>query len=123
MKRPEGSHDRIVLEGMEFHAHHGVFAEEARFGSRFRVDVELGLQLSGSDRLAETVDYSRVYELVREVVTGQRFQLIEALASELAGRILADFGLADTVLVRVHKPQAPLPGVFRDVFAEVRRQR
>jgi len=25
--------------------------------------------------------------------------------------------------VRVHKPHAPLPGVVRDVYAEVRRER
>lgn len=115
--------DRIVLSGMEFHAFHGVFPEEARLGARFVVDVELSLRLSGDDSLAGTVDYSRVHAQVQEIVTGTRFQVIEALAVTLAEGILSEQPAAESVTVRVHKPHAPLPGVVRDVFVEVKRQR
>jgi dihydroneopterin aldolase len=115
--------DRIVLAGLEFHAHHGVFTAEGELGARFVVDVELFLPLSAADDLAATVDYSAVYALVRARVTEERFALIEALAVDLATRILAAQPLLRRVLVRVHKPHAPLPGVVRDVFAEVTRER
>ena len=115
--------DRIVLQGMEFHAHHGVHPEEASLGARFSVDVELGLRLGGSDSLAETVDYSAVYALVTRTVTGTRHQLIESLATGLAEQVLAGFPSVLNVTVRVHKPHAPLPGVFRDVFVEIKRGR
>ena len=115
--------DKIVLEGLEFHARHGVFAAETEFGARFIVDVELYLPLTGSDDLEGTVDYSAVYELVRTVVTETRFRLIEALAHRLADALLNAQPLTQAVVVRVHKPHAPLPGIVRDVYAEVRCER
>jgi len=109
---------KVVLEGMEFHAFHGVLAEEGRLGARFSVDVELEFIPGSEDRLAETVDYSRVYTLVRRLVTGSKLRLIETLAQALAARILEEEPLVDRVTVRVHKPNAPLPGIVRDVYAE-----
>lgn len=114
---------KIVLKGMEFHGYHGVFDEEIRFGARFVVDVELQLAISGVDELGETVDYSRVYELVRECVTARRYRLIEALAHVLVTAILASEPLVGAVTVRVHKPHAPLPGLVRDVYVELHRGR
>lgn len=115
--------DKVVLEGLEFHARHGVFEAESAFGARFVIDVVLYLRITGSDTLSETVDYSAVYALVRAQVTETRFSLIEALAHSLAEALLETQPLAEAVSVRVHKPHAPLPGVFRDVYAEVRRER
>lgn len=115
--------DRIVLTGLAFHGFHGAFPEEAKLGARFEVDVELHFDLPSEDDLSRTVDYSRVYELVRREVTGKRYQLIEALANALAARVLSEQPLVARVTVRVHKPHAPLPGVVKDVFAEVTRDR
>jgi len=115
--------DRIVLEGLAFHGYHGVFDEEARFGARFEVDVEMRVDLPASDELAGTVDYARIYDLVAREVTGTRYRLIEALASAIAARVLAADARIGEVTVRVHKPHAPLPGVVRDVVAEVVRRR
>lgn len=115
--------DRIALCGLEFHGYHGVFEEEARMGARFIVDVELSLELPEHDSLRQTVDYSRVYDLVRCEVTEKRYKLIEALAAHIARAVLDAEDRVREVVVRVHKPHAPLPGVVRDVFAEVRRRR
>lgn len=115
--------DRIVLTGMEFYGYHGLFAEEATLGARFSVDVELRVRVSGIDSIRETVDYGRVYALVAGAVTGTKYKLIEALANEIAARLLAAEATIKGVVVRVHKPSAPLPGVFRDVFVEVVRDR
>lgn len=115
--------DRIVLEGLEFHGYHGVFEEESKMGARFVVDVELSLSLPERDSLRQTVDYSQVYAMVRREVTEKRYKLIEALAAQIAGALLASETRVQSVVVRVHKPHAPLPGVVRDVYAEVRRER
>lgn len=114
---------RIVLSGMEFHAHHGALAEEERLGARFVVDLELELPISGEDRLESTVDYSEVYSLVRRLVTESRHRLIESLAAAIATAVLDQEQLVTGVQVRVHKPHAPLPGVVRDVHVEVGRDR
>ena len=115
--------DKIVLTGLEFHARHGVYEAESRLGARFVIDVELSLTISGRDDLGDTVDYSAVYDLVRVQVTQTRFYLIEALAHRLVTVLLDAQPLAAAVRVRVHKPHAPLPGIVRDVYAEVYRER
>ena len=120
---PPSSGDRIVLEGMAFHGYHGVFPEEARFGARFVVDVEMAVELPEADDLRETVDYAGIYDLVAREVTARRYRLIEALASAIAARVLDHDRRITAATVRVHKPHAPLPGVVRDVVAEVVRRR
>lgn len=115
--------DKLVLQGLEFHAYHGVYPEENKFGARFTVDAELFLSLPDSDNLSLTADYSAVYTLIEQEVTAQRYDLIEALAASIARRILAEHLIVGAVMVRVHKPHVPLPGVLRDVYAEVHRSR
>lgn len=120
---PDSGRDRIVLAGMEFFGVHGVYDEEERLGARFVVDVECELTLTGDDSIRRTVDYGRVYRLVERAVTGPRFKLIEALAHAIALEVLGTEPLVDVVRVTVHKPHAPLPGVFRDVYVQVVRGR
>lgn len=115
--------DRIVLSGLEFHAKHGVFPAERELGARFVVDVELFLPMDASDELSHTVNYATVYEHVRRVITETSVQLIETLAVQLAEGILAEHLPLQRVKVRVHKPWAPLPGVFSDVMVEAERAR
>lgn len=111
---------RIVLEGLEFHARHGVLETEAALGARFVVDVELHYPFAGiPDELDAAVNYAAVYAAVQEEVTGQRYDLIEVLADRIARRVLRDQPKLTRVTVRVHKPFAPLPGIFRDVRAEL----
>jgi 7,8-dihydroneopterin aldolase/epimerase/oxygenase len=115
--------DRIILSGLEFHGFHGAFPIEEQLGARFIVDVEMYLPLPREDDLTQTVDYSKVYSLIRQLVTEKRYQLIEALANAIAEDILQEHSVVQQVMVRVHKPHAPLPGVVRDVVVEVCRKR
>lgn len=116
--------DKVVLSGLEFYGRHGVHDEENTLGARFVIDLELSLPLFGiADRLDETVDYGAVYEAVKKEVTIHRYYLIEALANHIATRVLESQPKVQRILVRVHKPHAPLQGVFRDVYTEVHRDR
>jgi len=115
--------DKIVLQGLEFHGFHGVFPEEAKLGARFIVDTELYVFFPEEDKHEATVDYSKVYELIKGQVTQERFDLIESLAQAIASKILTEQSKVKRVIVRVHKPHAPLPGVVRDVHVEVDRSR
>nr|WP_221276936.1 dihydroneopterin aldolase [Deinobacterium chartae] len=112
------------MVGLEFHGRHGLFPEEERLGARFIVDVDLLFNFDAiEDRMEDSVDYGAVYESVRAEVTAKRYYLIEVLANRIAERLLSEFDLLEALVVRVHKPHAPLPGVFRDVYAEVERRR
>ena len=117
------SMDRIELSGMEFFGYHGCYAEERRQGQRFVVDAVLhaDLQEAGrTDRLAASVDYATVFEDVREVVEGAAKNLIEAVAEEIAAKLLEKYELS-RVEVAVHKPEAPIAGIFHDVCVRIER--
>ncbi len=114
--------DRLLLEGMAFVGHHGVFPAERELGARFVVDAELERDLSTagrSDQLDDTLDYREPYNAVRAVVEGEPCQLIETLAERIADRLLACDGV-QRVTVRVRK-RPPLPGEFVSVGVEVTR--
>jgi dihydroneopterin aldolase len=116
--------DRLLLEGMTFFGRHGALPAERELGARFTVDVELvaDLRRAGrTDRLEDTVDYSEVYELVRQVVEGEPCQLLEAVAERIANR-LSPMDRVDRVTVRVRK-RPPLEGEFRSFGVEVSRPR
>jgi 7,8-dihydroneopterin aldolase/epimerase/oxygenase len=115
--------DRIVLTGLEFHAYHGLFSEEAKLGGRFIVDVEMSVDFSGALKIEDTVHYGEVYELVKLEVTGTRHDLIETLVNNIAAKVLEVHAPVQQLTVRVHKPFAPVPGLFRDIFVEVTRSR
>jgi 7,8-dihydroneopterin aldolase/epimerase/oxygenase len=114
--------DRILLEGMAFTGRHGVLPAERALPARFRVDVELAADLRAagrSDRLADTIDYTRAYELVREVIEGEPCNLLEAVAERIATSLLA-LERVEGATVRVAK-QPPVDGEFRTFAVEVRR--
>ena len=118
--------DRIFLRGMRFMACHGVLPHEREIPQPFEVDVELGLSLRAageSDALDDTVNYAKVYHTVSSVMDGAPKQLIEALAEELADDLLRDFVSLRWVRVTVHKPAAPIDGMFSDVGVTILRRR
>lgn len=118
--------DRIVLTGMRFYGYHGVFPEESRLGQAFLVDLEIFADLREAgqqDAISKTINYGTVYETVKQIVEGEPFKLIEALAEHVATKVLAEHGAIAEVVVRVHKPNAPIPGPIDDVMVEIRRGR
>lgn len=117
-------HDTIHLRGLEFYAYHGVLPEEQVLGQRFLIDMDLFSDLSkagSSDQVEDTIHYGEVYQVIKACVTGTSHQLLEHLAEDIAQRVLGQFSCT-SVRVEVHKPQAPIPGIFRDVSVEIWRQ-
>ncbi len=118
--------DRILLTGMTFYGYHGVRSEEKELGQRFVVDLEMELDLGApgsSDDLKDTVDYSRVYRAVKEVVEGPSRNLLETLAEETARGVLSAFPV-EGVRVRVTKPHVSIRGaVLEGAGVEIYRRR
>jgi len=83
--------DRILLEGMAFQGRHGVRPAERERPQEFRVDVEVDCDLSepgSTDRIEDTVDYTRVRAIAKEVIEGESQKLLETLAGRIAERVL-----------------------------------
>src|SRR5690606_36054508 len=113
------------LRNMVFQGRHGYYEHELRRPQRFEVDVELVLNLQPAgvdDDLDKSIDYGRVYAVVRQIVESTSFRLLEALAEAIAHEILADFPL-DEVGVRIRKPEVELGGPIDYTGVEIWRRR
>lgn len=110
----------IVLEGMQFHAFHGVHAEERVMGGKYQVDVYLNFPFEGNaDQLDRTANYETVYRLV-----AQRMEVPVQLIEHLAELMLADLQqalAAAQVKVRVSKFHPPVGGVVARAYVEAGR--
>ncbi|MFY0546309.1 dihydroneopterin aldolase [Brevibacillus sp. H7] len=117
--------DKIYFNRMSFYGYHGVFEAEAQLGQRFFVDLEMSLDLSKageSDDLNDTVNYADIFTHVQQIVEGERYKLVEALAARIADQLLAAFPIAE-VKVRVTKPNPPINGHYDSVAIEMVRRR
>ncbi len=118
--------DSITLENMAFYGFHGTDPNESKLGGRFFVDAVLVADLSkpgATDRLEDTVNYELVYRIIRDHVEGKRFNLLEALAQQIADTLIADFPAVRRVTIRVRKPAVPLRGILDYTQVEVIRGR
>ena len=117
--------DRITLSGVTAVGHHGVFDFERREGQPFVVDAVLHLDFAKaatSDDVRDTAHYGEVAERIKDWITGEPLNLIEALAVRIADDLLGRFSI-EAVDITVHKPQAPIEVPFGDVTVSVHRER
>jgi 7,8-dihydroneopterin aldolase/epimerase/oxygenase len=118
--------DKIILKEMEFYGYHGVFPEENKLGQRFRVSVELHLDLrkpGQSDNLEDSVNYADVYSISKSVVEGEPLNLVEALAERISSEILRTFAVVESCKITLIKPDPPIPGHYQSVAVEITRSR
>ncbi|UJF26992.1 dihydroneopterin aldolase [Planococcus sp. 107-1] len=116
--------DFIHLNEMQFYGYHGVFPEETKLGQRFRLTVSLAVDLrraGETDALEHTVHYGEVYETCKSVVEGEPKKLVEAVAEEVASRILSEFPLVKGIRVQLIKPDPPIPGHYKSVAIDLTR--
>lgn len=117
--------DRIRLQNMRFYGFHGTSAAEKETGRRYEVDCELFLNLSipgKSDKLSDTVNYARIYDIIENLMEETHYALIEAIAEDIAEHILQDDRVAKAV-VRVRKMIPPIPGNLDYIEVELTRER
>jgi dihydroneopterin aldolase len=115
--------DRLLLRKMSFYGYHGDVEAERELGGRYRVDLDIGMDLSPAGRtddLQRAVDYVLVYQMVREVVEEQQHRLLESIAEAIAKQVLS---LAPVREVKVRVGKAPpVRGSFGEFAVEITRQ-
>lgn len=114
----------LLIRGLEFHCRHGLLPLEHQLGAKFLVDAELTLSRSNVQKseLGKflRVDLSQVAEEIKnEMMSEEHAELIEDLAARVSKRILSKWEPdLSRLCIRIHKPQAPIPGVFENVAIE-----
>ncbi|XP_052188906.1 dihydroneopterin aldolase 2-like isoform X2 [Diospyros lotus] len=118
--------DKLILRGLKFHGFHGVKPEERKLGQKFLVDVDAWLDLceaGKSDNLSDTISYTEIYRIVKEVVEGEAQNLLESVAHLIASTTLTKFPLISAVRVKVGKPHVAVPGPVDYLGVEILRRR
>lgn len=111
----------ILLEGMRFHARHGVHLEEADTGHWFVVDIQVSLPdgvHDTRDELSGTLDYEAIYG-VCQAVMAQRVKLLETLASRILEGIRAIAPESGRITVTVAKENPPFSGYCQRVAIQI----
>jgi dihydroneopterin aldolase len=117
--------DIIKLTNIVLYAHHGYYEAERELGQRFELDIEVECDLRGparSDDLHDTVNYQKVYDLVKDAFEKHKFKLLETVAERIAFEILQAFPVS-AVIIRVRKPHVPLKGFLDHIEIEIKRER
>ncbi len=111
----------IVLSRIGFEGRHGATAAERRNTRHFEVDLEIDMPLETaerSDRLADTVDYSQIADLIVGLGTGEPHRLLESLARRMIEALAAKVPRA-SLRLELRKLNPPgCPG--HPVYAAVR---
>lgn len=102
----------ISLEGLKFHAYHGVHAQERLVGCIFMVDIHLTMALPKDgfqDHLKNTIDYEQVYATIARVMREPK-HLIETLAELILQGIFDTQPLVTASHVLISKMHPPVGG-------------
>ncbi|XP_019199947.1 PREDICTED: dihydroneopterin aldolase 1-like [Ipomoea nil] len=121
---PKG--DKLVLRGLKFHGYHGVKPEERTLGQKFVVDVDawMDLRTAGkSDQLSDTLSYTDIYRIVKEVMEGSPHNLLESVAEHISTTTLSKYPQVNAVRVQVGKPHVAVQGPVDYLGVEIIRYR
>ena len=112
----------IRIINARFYAHHGVLDTERMSGGLlFEIDAEMTCDVTeaeAEDNLKKTLNYELAYNFIKEVVSSEKFFLIEALAYRIALNIIKNFDVVQKVVIKVRKPSPPLGGLTEYVEVE-----
>lgn len=102
----------VRLTGMEFKAFHGCLESERTEGNKFGVDIEYNYDISTaaiSDDIADAVDYSQIYAIVRREMAIPS-NLLENVAHRISTAVRETFPRITSGRVTVTKYNPPVGG-------------
>ncbi|MDY2776770.1 MAG: dihydroneopterin aldolase [Collinsella sp.] len=118
--------DKVLIDGLEVFAHHGVYPEENKLGQKFIVSATIycDLRRAGeSDDLSCSIDYGAVCHDIQAFLTNNTFKLLERAATALSAHLLDRHPAMLGIRIRIEKPWAPVGLPLRAVGVEIERLR
>jgi 7,8-dihydroneopterin aldolase/epimerase/oxygenase len=104
---------KVALHGLEFHAHHGVYAHEKKSGNKFQVDIiveTIFTEAAFQDELQGALNYEALYTIVKSEME-KPANLMEAVAHRIINKVFENIASADAVTVQISKYNPPIGGV------------
>ncbi|HEV7803246.1 MAG TPA: dihydroneopterin aldolase [Burkholderiales bacterium] len=86
--------DTIFISDFRLELLIGVYEWERRVPQTVQLDLEIALpqRAKRSDKIGDTIDYSKVVARIEQSLAENRFLLVEALAEHIAQIVLTEFG-------------------------------
>ena len=97
--------DTIFIHDFRLDILIGIYEWERRVPQTVQFDIEIAIppkEGPRTDRIGETIDYSKVVKRIEETLRTQHFLLLERLSEHVAQLVLSEFG-APWVKVSVNK--------------------
>ena len=116
---------KINLEGLEFHAYHGVYPHERDSGNWFEVDISVDADFSQgaqTDELEGTVNYETLFQIVKEEMEIPS-KLLETVAEKIVNRVLNQLSSVQSVEVKIAKLNPPIGGKCKKASIAMMRTR
>jgi dihydroneopterin aldolase len=100
---------QVSIDDIRIFAFHGLYPEERILGNWYTLDVfvESESQPNFSDDIANTIDYSQIYAICKQVMD-KPVDLLETVAETIAKKIKADLSQQVSVLVQISKENPPM---------------
>ncbi len=111
---------------MIFYGYHGLHEAERTLGQRFAIDVTIAgdPELDAKVKtLQDTIDYTKIFEVIKIHVENFKYHLLEKLANEIIIAILNEFPLIKKVELKIRKIAVPINGTLDYVELEMTRER
>ena len=106
---------KVALEGLEFHAYHGVYPHERESGNWFEVDIAVETDFTKAalqDDLEGTVNYETLFRLVKEEMNAPS-KLLETVAEKIVTDVLKTLPTVLSVEIKISKLNPPIGGKCR----------
>jgi len=110
----------ISLEGMRFHAFHGVYEAEKTLGTEYIVDIVVNINTEKAvkdDNVELTINYETVYQICRMEMEQPR-NLVETVVAGIVKRMKFQFTQMQAIRVRVKKLNPPIGGRVESAWVQ-----
>lgn len=121
---------KINIKDLKLFGYHGVKQEEKTSGQNFLFNISVDIakdsfEKDGSyqDNILDTVNYSEIITLVKEINSKNRFNLLETFSEVLAEKIISYSPLILKVKVRIEKISPPIKESIGSVGVELELER
>ncbi|MBP3253423.1 MAG: dihydroneopterin aldolase [Bacteroidales bacterium] len=107
----------ISIENMRFYAYHGCFEQERRIGTEFAVSIWFDTDTEKaevSDKVEDTVDYSKVYQVVNKQMQTPS-HILEHVGRRIMNAVSQSFPSVYNIKVKISKLNPPVGGQMDNV--------
>lgn len=116
--------DVIKIHRLKVFCNHGVYEEEKINGQNFYISAALYVntrKAGTTDNLNDSVNYAEVCHKIHHFMTTNTYNLLEAVAENLAYFILSEYSMIKAIDLTISKPEAPIGLPFDDITVTINR--